>query len=84
MFNLSDLLQYTLFIMYISETILAQELVDTEHRAIVACAINVTYIFGYMILPFIAYLFTDWRWMVRSLGIFSVIYFPYFWLESCV
>nr|XP_039273891.1 solute carrier family 22 member 5-like [Styela clava] len=67
-------------IWYSCTFVLAQELVDRKHRALVACMINVIYAIGYMLLPAVAYIFKDWRWIIRSLGLGSAIFLPYIFL----
>ncbi|XP_077973809.1 solute carrier family 22 member 21-like [Styela clava] len=67
-------------IWYSCTFVLAQELVDRKHRALVACMVNVIYAIGYMLLPAVAYIFKDWRWIIRSLGLGSAIFLPYIFL----
>ncbi|XP_078483505.1 organic cation/carnitine transporter 2-like [Ciona intestinalis] len=65
---------------YQSACVLGAELVEPSKRALMGTLINVAYTTGYMLLPGIAYLLPDWRWLTRVSGLMGVLYIPYYWL----
>nr|XP_039262391.1 solute carrier family 22 member 5-like isoform X1 [Styela clava] len=56
----------------------AQELVKKEHRDVVACLINICMSCGYMMMTFIAYFCTYWRWIIRIPGFFCIFFMTYY------
>jgi len=34
---------------------------------------------GSVMFPLVAYFLRDWRWFLRIVGIFGVVYIPYWW-----
>ncbi|XP_078535045.1 solute carrier family 22 member 7-like [Lissotriton helveticus] len=63
-------------------TSLALEWVDTKHRTFIGCLMSLYWSVGFMLLPLVAYLIRDWRWLLVAvtspyiLGIISVWWIP--------
>ncbi|XP_078483503.1 organic cation/carnitine transporter 2 isoform X1 [Ciona intestinalis] len=68
------LIGLTGLINYQSAFVLGVELVEPSKRALMGTLINVAYATGYMLLPGIAYLLPDWRWLTRVSGLMGVLY----------
>lgn len=57
-----------------------QELIKTRHRAVVGCIFYASISTGYMLTSLIAYLCQDWRWIVRIIGLYGILYIPCCWI----
>ncbi|XP_077966038.1 solute carrier family 22 member 21-like isoform X1 [Styela clava] len=57
-----------------------QELVKTDKRATISCLIYSFESFSYMLVPAIAYLCQDWRWILRVVGLIGILYIPSCWI----
>lgn len=56
-----------------------QEMALTRHRDVIGCVMAICMSSGYMLMPLIAYLVDDWRWVVRWPGLLCLPLMSYYW-----
>jgi len=62
-----------------SLTCSAQEHVSEKRRNQAALIINLSFGAGFLLLPLLAHLIRDWRWLLRTASIAVLVYMPLFW-----